>query len=76
MILDCFVLTHCYITCPEISKNPFHQLIGTAMAATFSVVYVNIHIVFIEMNIVYSLWQCINLYNWFLDHGICFKARI
>ena len=76
MILDCFVLTHCYITCPEISKNPFHQLIGTAMGTTLAVVYVNIRIIFIEMKIVHSFLQSINLYNWFLDDGIYFLAQI
>jgi hypothetical protein len=31
MVLSRFVLTHCFITCPEISNNPFHQLFGTKM---------------------------------------------
>ena len=72
MVLARFVLTHCYITCPEVSQHPFHQLIGTAMVTTFAVVYANIHMIFIEWNIVYSFKQCIRLYNRFLDDGICF----
>ena len=54
MVLARFVLTHCFITCPEISKNPFHQLIGTAMGTTFAVVYANIHMIFIEWSIIYN----------------------
>jgi hypothetical protein len=72
MVLSRFVLTHCFITCPEISNNPFHQLIGTAMGTTFAVVYANIHMIFIEWTIVYNYKQCLNLYNRFLDDGICF----
>lgn len=72
MVLARFVLTHCYITCPEVSKHPFHQLIGTAMGTPFAVVYANIHMIFIEFDIVYNFKQCIQLYNRFLDDGICF----
>ena len=41
LTLSCFVLTlsHCYFSCPEISKNVFHQVIGTAMGTSFAVVY-------------------------------------
>lgn len=42
------------------------------MGTTFAVVYANIHMIFIEWNIVYSFKQCIRLYNRFLDDGICF----
>jgi hypothetical protein len=69
---DLIVLTHCFITCPEISSNPFHQLNGTAMGTTFAVVYANIHMIFIKWTIVYNYKQCLDLYNCFLDDGICF----
>ena len=45
IVLNLFVLTHCFITCPkvsEVSLYRFHQLIGTAMGTTFAVVYANI----------------------------------
>ena len=72
MVFARFVLTNCFISCPEVSENPFLQLIGTAMGTTFAVVYANVHMIFIEWNIVYSFKQCIQLYNRFLDDGICF----
>ena len=72
LVLARFVLTHCYITCPEISVNPFHQMIGTAMGTSFAVVYANIHLFFIETNIVNSFSESIDLYSRFLDDGITF----
>ena len=72
IVLARFVLTHCFITCPEVSANPFHQLIGTAMGTPFAVVYANIHLFFIETDIVYSFQSCTNLYSRFLDDGITF----
>ena len=50
IVLARFVLTHCFITCPEVRVYPFHQLIGIAMGTTFAVVYANIHMIFIEWN--------------------------
>ena len=45
LTLSRFVLTHCYISCPEISENIFHQVIGTAMGTSFAVVYAIIHMI-------------------------------
>ena len=42
------------------------------MGTTFAVVYANIHMIFIEWSIVYNFKQCMELYNRFLDDGICF----
>jgi hypothetical protein len=41
LILDLarFVLTHCYVACPELGTSIFHQVNGTAMGTCFSVVY-------------------------------------
>ena len=51
---------------------PFHQVIGTAMGTPFAVVYANIHMFFIETEIMYSFSQCVRLYSRFLDDGITF----
>ena len=69
MVLARFVLTHCYISCPEVSANPFLQLIGTAMGTSFAVVYANIHLIFVETNIIYSFNACFRLYSRFIDDG-------
>jgi len=71
LVLARFVLTHCYISCPEVSANPFLQMIGTAMGTSFAVVYANSHLIFVETNIVYSFIACYSLYDRFLDDGIC-----
>jgi hypothetical protein len=71
LVLACFILTHCYISCPEVSANPFLQMIGTAMDTSFAVVYANSHLIFVETNIVYSLIACYSLYDRFFDDGIC-----
>ena len=71
MVLARFVLTHCYISCPEVSANPFLQLIGTAMGTSFAVVYANIHLIFVETNIIYSFNVCFRLNSRFIDDGIC-----
>jgi hypothetical protein len=71
LVLARFVLTHCYISCPEVSANPFLQLIGTAMGTSFAVVYANIHLIFVETNIIYSFPDCFRLYSRFIDDGIC-----
>jgi hypothetical protein len=42
------------------------------MGTTFAVVYANIHMIFIECTILDNYKQCLNLYNSFLDDGICF----
>jgi hypothetical protein len=36
IILARSFLTHCFMKCPEISSNPSHQLIGTAMGTTYA----------------------------------------
>ena len=71
LVLARFVLTHCYISCPEVSANPFLQLIGTAMGTSFAVVYANIHLIFVETNIIYSFPDCFSIYSRFIDDGIC-----
>ena len=71
LVLARFVLTHCYISCPEVSAHPFLQLIGTAMGTSFAVVYANIHLFFVETNIVYSFNVCYSFYYRFIDDGIC-----
>ena len=71
LVLARFVLTHCYISCPEVSANPFLQLIGTAMGTSFAVVYANIHLIFVETNIIYSFNVCFSFYSRFIDDGIC-----
>ena len=65
-----FVLTHCFISCPEVSDNPFLQEIGTAMGTSFAVVYANIHVIYVETNIVYSFNVCFSFYFRFIDDGI------
>ena len=71
LVLARFVLTHCYISCPEVSASPFLQLIGTAMGTSFAVVYANIHLIFVETNIIYSFNVCFSFYFRFIDDGIC-----
>ena len=71
LVLARFVLTHCYIACPEVSVNPFLQLIGTAMGTPFAVVYASIHLIFVETNIIYSYNVCFSFYFRFIDDGIC-----
>ena len=68
--LSRFVLTHCYISCPEVSANPFLQLVGTAMGTSFAVVYANIHLICIETEIIYSFNVCFRFYFRFIDDGI------
>ena len=59
LVLARFVLTHCYIACPEVSVNPFLQLIGTAMGTPFAVVYASIHLIFVETNAIkYKEFTC------------------
>ena len=72
MVLARFVLTHSFISCPEVSANPFHQVIGTAMGTPFAVVYAIIHMLFIETAIVNSFSLNVRLYSRFLDDGIVF----
>ena len=61
LTLSRFVLTRCYISCPEISENIFHQVIGTAMGTSFAVVYAIILMIRIEteakMNIAARMGQ-------------------
>jgi hypothetical protein len=63
LILTRFVLTHCFISCPAVSVNPFLQLIGTAMGTPFAVVYANIHLIFVETNVIYSFNVCFSFYS-------------
>ena len=70
-VLARFVLRHCYISCPEISTNIFHQIIGTAMGTFFAVVYAIIHMIRIETDIVRRFKRHISLYTRFIDDGIC-----
>jgi hypothetical protein len=74
LILDVarFVLTHCFIKCPEISQGVFHQLIGTAMGTIFSVVYAIIHMLHVESVVVTRFQPNILLYKRFIDDGLCF----
>jgi hypothetical protein len=72
MVLARFVLTHSFISCPEISVHPFLQLIGTAMGTPFAVVYANIHMFFIETSIVNSFPDYVRQYSRFLDDGLTF----
>jgi len=69
--LSRFVLTHCYVACPEISTNIFHQVIGTAMGTCFSVVYAIIHMIYIETDIFRRFKRNISLYTRFIDDGFC-----
>ena len=62
---------YCYISCPEVSANQFLQLICTAMGTSFAVVYANIHLIFVETNIIYSFSVCFSFYSRFIDDGIC-----
>ena len=71
LILARFVLTHCYISCPEISTNIFHQIIGTAMGTSFAVVYAIIHMIRIETEIIKRFKSNISLYTRFIDDGFC-----
>ena len=70
LILARFVLTHCYITCPEISTNIFHQIIGT-LGTSFAVVYAIIHMICIETDIIKRFESSISLYTRFIDDGFC-----
>ena len=65
-----FVLTHCYISCPEVSADPFLQLIGTAMGTSFAVVYANIHVFSIETEIAYSFNTYYHFYFRYINDGI------
>ena len=69
IVLARFVLRHCYISCPEVSEHPFLQLIGTAMGTSFAVMYANIHVMFIEFEIVLSFSECVILYRRLVDDG-------
>lgn len=71
LVLARFVLTHCYISCPEISTNIFHQVIGTAMGTSFAVVYAIIHMIRIETDIIKRFERSISLYTRFIDDGFC-----
>ena len=71
LTLSRFVLTHCYISCPEISENIFHQVIGTAMGTSFAVVYAIIHMIRIETDIYKQFENSISLYTRFIDDGFC-----
>ncbi len=71
LILARFVLTHCYISCPEISTNIFHQIIGTAMGIFFAVVYAIIHMICIETDSIKRFESSISLYTRFIDDGFC-----
>jgi hypothetical protein len=71
LILARFVLTHCYISCPEISTSIFHQIIGTAMGTSFAVVYAIIHMIRIETDIIKRFKSSISLYTRFIDDGCC-----
>ena len=66
-----FVLTNCFIECQELNGRIFHQLIGTAMGTTFSVVYAVIHMIHVESAVVEQFSENITLYNRFIDDGIC-----
>jgi hypothetical protein len=68
-VLALFVLTHCYISCPEVSARPFLQLIGTAMGTPFTVVY-NTDLNFVEKNIIYCFNACFSSYFRLIDNGI------
>ena len=71
LVLARFVLTHCYVACPEITTNIFHQVIGTAMGTCFSVVYAIIHMIYIETGIFTRFKRYISLYTRFIDDGFC-----
>jgi hypothetical protein len=71
LILARFVLTHCYISCPEISTNIFLQVIGTAMGTSFAVVYAIIHMIRIETEIIRRFKSNISFYTRFIDDGFC-----
>lgn len=66
-----FVLTNCFIECRELNGRIFHQLIGTAMGTTFSVVYSVIHMIHVESAVVDQYAHSITLYKRFIDDGIC-----
>ena len=70
-VLARFVLTHCYVACPEITTNKFHQIIGTAMGTCFSVVYAIIRMIYIETGIFTRLKRYISLYARFIDDEFC-----
>jgi hypothetical protein len=70
LVLARFVFTHCYIACPDVNDNIFHQLIGTAVGTIFAVVYAKIHMILVETDAVERFRDNITLYKRFIDYRI------
>jgi hypothetical protein len=62
-----FVLTNNYVECEDLDGAIYHQLVGTAMGTSFSVVYAIIFMIWLETPIIdrFRLW--IQLYKRFID---------
>ena len=69
MELAHFVLTNNYVECEELGSAVYHQIVGTAMGTTFSVIYAIIFMIWLESPIVNDprFSQYIRLYKRFID---------
>ena len=69
MELAHFVLTNNYVECEELGSAVYHQIVGTAMGTTFSVIYAIIFMIWLESPIVNNprFSQYIRLYKRFID---------
>jgi hypothetical protein len=64
-----FVLNNNYVTCEELGSDIYHQVIGTAMGTSFSVVYAIIFMIWLETPIINDVRfsRYIRLYKRFID---------